>query len=446
MEEKFSTEPEGHDAHSFISYVLHGFTFLFREHVPGQQVREWVMDLVEIMKENPFQKDTFLYYIDKILVNYSHYSKDYSVWHEALNILTTGMELYHIEFRCSHSILSALIFATALVHDIRLKGEKVHEFAVSDAHLRLRRIASNLLLLFDVDSLAEEMYSALPALSMDTALIGLYHKPVRNGDKFADRSIDTLIGFDRQQKFNMKYNSWNRINFSDYSTIDGFDFERERRTLFFLPLFFKDDEAGVALLRYDADNTVDAYETIRINISTAVKGAELISKIHTLSITDELTGLLNRRGFFQFVYSRLQHLNRNDELKAIVMFMDMDGLKYINDTYGHTEGDTAISAFAKTLRDALREEDIIGRVGGDEFVVFSSVKSEKNGKQVIARIREKIEEYNTRELHPYRVAASIGSVVLEGNTKEFFEAAMLSADSILYEEKIEKKKQGLSRN
>jgi diguanylate cyclase (GGDEF)-like protein len=280
---------------------------------------------------------------------------------------------------------------------------------------------------------------------MNTALIGLYHKPVRKGARDADRSIDTLIGFDKEQKFNTKYNSWNRIHFSDYSMIDGFDFESERRTLFFLPLFFKEDEVGVALLRYDAENTVDAYETIRVNISTAIKGAELISKIHTLSITDELTGLLNRRGFFQFVYSRLQHLHRNDGLKSIVMFMDMDGLKFINDTYGHTEGDIAISAFAATLKEALREEDIIGRVGGDEFVVFSSVKSEKNGKQVIGRIRDKMEEYNKQKLHPYNVAASIGSVVLEGNTKEYFEAAMLSADSILYEEKMEKKKQGLSR-
>jgi diguanylate cyclase (GGDEF)-like protein len=127
------------------------------------------------------------------------------------------------------------------------------------------------------------------------------------------------------------------------------------------------------------------------------------------------------------------------------MFMDMDGLKHINDTYGHNEGDIAISAFAKILKEAVREEDIIGRMGGDEFVVFSSVKSSENSKQLEERIRIKLDEYNGSKLHPYSVAGSIGSVILDEATKECFEAAMLSADSVLYEEKIAKKKEGLSR-
>jgi len=128
-----------------------------------------------------------------------------------------------------------------------------------------------------------------------------------------------------------------------------------------------------------------------------------------------------------------------------VMFLDMDGLKNINDTYGHSEGDIAIAAFAKVLKEALREEDIIGRIGGDEFVVFSSVKSKEDGNHVVTRIREKLDEYNKRNLHPYQVQGSIGSIVLEESTKEYFEAAMLRADNVLYDEKMEKKKKGLSR-
>jgi diguanylate cyclase (GGDEF)-like protein len=127
------------------------------------------------------------------------------------------------------------------------------------------------------------------------------------------------------------------------------------------------------------------------------------------------------------------------------MFMDMDGLKFINDTYGHNEGDVAISAFSKILKESLREEDIIGRVGGDEFVVFSSIRSKENNERVVNRIRENLDEYNSKKLHPYNVISSIGCVVLETATKECFEAAMLSADSVLYEEKMEKKKKGLSR-
>jgi len=450
MEAKISnTSPRFDDTpietDTLISFVLLKFTPLFQDGIPQQQIQEWGTALVEIIKEKPFTKDKFLYLLNEILVNYSHYSKNYLTWYEALNILTMGVELYHDEFECTPSILSTLILAATLVHDILFKEVKVQEFAASDTRLIIRRVAGNLLLVFDIDSLANELYRSLPELSINTALVGLYHSPIKSDEPNADRKIDTLIGFDRERKFNMKNNSWNPILFSDYSTIDRFDFDCERRTLFFFPLFFKDEEVGIALLPYDDQIPVDAYETVRVNISTAVKGAELLSKIQTLSITDELTGLLNRRGFFQLVYSRIQYLSRNKEIIPIVMFMDMDGLKFINDTYGHNEGDVAISAFAKILRESLREEDIIGRVGGDEFVVFSSVKSKEIGEHVVNRIRANIDEYNSSKLHPYNVAGSIGSVILDAATRECFEAAMLSADNVLYEEKMEKKKKGLSR-
>jgi len=215
--------------------------------------------------------------------------------------------------------------------------------------------------------------------------------------------------------------------------------------LFYIQLFFKDEEAGVMLLSYNPSIPIETYETLRVSISTAIKGSELLSKIQALSITDELTGLYNRRGFFQFSYARLPALSRETSRMPFVMFLDMDGLKNINDTYGHSEGDVAIAAFAKVLKDALREEDIIGRIGGDEFVVFSSVKSKEDGNHVEKRIRTKLNEYNRKKLHPYSVQGSIGSIVLDESTKEYFEAAMLRADNVLYDEKMKKKKKGLSR-
>jgi len=315
----------------------------------------------------------------------------------------------------------------------------------SDNRLLIRRVLSNLLLVFDIDSLANEIYRSLSDLSINTALIGLYNNHIKGGDPKADRTIGTLIGFDGDIKFNLKHNSWKPMKFSDYSTINSFDFERELRIMFFIPLFFGNEEMGIMLLPYDDKIPIDAYETLRVNMSASIKGSQLLSKIQTLSITDELTGLLNRRGFFQMVFSRMQYFHRNKEIIPVVLFLDMDGLKPINDTYGHNEGDIAISAFADILRSVLREEDIIGRVGGDEFVVFSSVKRKKNCKHVENRIRAKLDEYNSKKLHPYNVAGSIGTVILDEVTKECFEAAMLNADAVLYEEKAEKRKKGLSR-
>jgi diguanylate cyclase (GGDEF)-like protein len=433
------------DATTLLAFVSLKFTRLFEGYVPEQQVRQWVTSLVGMIVSDNFIKDDFLRTLDEILVNYNHYYEGFHKWHEALNILAMGVEVHNNEVKCAQAVLSALILATSLVHDIRYKEERRKEYFLGDDRLRLRRITNALLLMFDMDTLADELHRLFPSLSINTALVALYHNPIKCGEQDANRTIETLIGFDGDTKFNLKHNSWNPIHLGDYSTITDFDFERERRTILFLPLFFHDEEMGVFILPYDIDISVDTYDRLRVNISTATKGAELLSKVQTLSITDELTGLLNRRGFFQFVYAKLHHLVRNPDVLPIVMFMDMDGLKLINDNYGHMEGDIAISSFASVLKESTRDEDIVGRIGGDEFVVFSSVKSLENGRQIVDRIRLSLDEYNSKKLHPYQVAGSIGSVILETATKECFEAAMLSADNVLYEEKMEKKKKGLSR-
>lgn len=321
----------------------------------------------------------------------------------------------------------------------------VHQPEPREYELRRRRITDNLVLQFNIDSLQNELHKSLPFIQIDSAIIGLYHAPIEGGVADGDRSIDMLFGFDGEQKIFVKNSSTTPFPLSDYSTVENVDYERERRTLFFLPLFFVDEENGVALIAYDSFNPIDSYETLRRNISTAVKGASLLEKIQVLSITDELTGLLNRRGFFQYVYARILYLQREHNTVPVVLSIDMDGLKHINDTYGHAEGDIAISAFARLLKDAMREEDIIGRIGGDEFVIFSVIRSHDNIAKLENRIRAKFDEYNAQKKHPYDILGSIGAVVLNEPTNEGFDQAMLSADDVLYEEKQKKRAAGLTR-
>jgi len=438
-------ESDSAETEAFTPYVLKKLLPLFPAEISPKRAQNWITQLIRKVVGTPFKKVEFLNLLDEILVGYSHRSKDYTVWHELLNVFMASTQRYKEDIQNPHRVLETLLHAVTLVNDISANEDKVRENLASDSRLALRRVTSALVLIFDIDTMADEICRLLPEVQINMALIGLYSNPIRSGDADANRTIDTLIGFDGDTRFNMKHNSWNPIMFSDFSTIDKFDFNRERRMLFFIPLFFKDEELGVIFLPYDPEITVHAYETLRVNISTAIKGAELLTKIQTLSITDELTGLLNRRGFFQFVYSRMDFMRRNSDMIPTVMFMDMDGLKMINDTYGHKEGDKAIAAFAHILKETLRKEDIIGRMGGDEFIVFSSVKSKETGEHVATRLRVKIDEYNARGFHPYQVQCSIGSVVLEEATKECFETAILSADNVLYEEKMRKKKEGSSR-
>jgi diguanylate cyclase (GGDEF)-like protein len=438
-------EDHPEEATTLTPFAMQKLMPLFPAEISHKRAQAWITQLAQKVIEKPFRKVEFLNLLDEILVGYSHRSKEYDVWHEVLNVFMVSTQRYKNEVQNPHLVLETLLHAVTLVNDISANENKVRENYQSDVRLALRRVTSALVLIFDIDTLANELCRLLPEVQIFMALVGLYPNPINSGDPEANRMIDTLIGFDGDKRFNIKHNYMDPVKFSDFNSIENFHYDRERRKLFFIPLFFKDEELGVIILPYDPNISVHAYETLRVNISTAIKGAELLTKIQTLSITDELTGLHNRRGFFQFVTNRLEFMRRNSDMIPTVMFMDMDGLKMINDTYGHKEGDRAIAALAHILKDTLRKEDIIGRMGGDEFIVFSSVKSKETGEHVENRIRARITEYNARKLHPYPVNCSIGSVILEEATRKCFDEAILKSDEALYEEKMKKRKLGISR-
>ena len=98
----------------------------------------------------------------------------------------------------------------------------------------------------------------------------------------------------------------------------------------------------------------------------AAKLAALAAELEQLSLNDELTGVHNRRGFEQLGERALERA-RQDDTQVCVLFSDLDGLKGINDGFGHAAGDRALIHVAATMRDAVRATDIVGRIGGDEF-------------------------------------------------------------------------------
>ena len=431
---------------SFTPFVLNKLVPLFNKDVTEKLARQWVGALAELVTATHFQGETFLSAFEGILLNYSHISGDYFIWQEVISLFMVSVQRYPQEIENEQNTLEALLHAQVLVHEIAANQNKVREYHQSDIRFILRRITSALVLTFDIHSLADEIYRLLPEVNIDMALVCLYHVPFKNNSLTATREIDTVFGYDGESSFFNKMES-NFKQLHNIPEIEKFYYNRERRTLFCLPLFFKNEELGMLVLPYDPELTaeIDIYETLRVNISTAVKGAELLTRIQSLSISDELTGLFNRRGFFQQVYTRMDMVRRIEDLRPIVLFMDMDGLKFVNDNYGHHEGDRAIQAFAKILQAALRKEDIIGRVGGDEFIVFSTVKNPSTTSNLITRLREKMDEFNESSWLPYKVQCSIGHVVLEEVTRECFESAILKADAALYEEKMEKRKKGLTR-
>jgi diguanylate cyclase (GGDEF)-like protein len=153
-----------------------------------------------------------------------------------------------------------------------------------------------------------------------------------------------------------------------------------------------------------------------------------------LATLDHLTQLTNRRGFESLgrhVLSACQRL----EFPLSVVVMDLDGLKRINDTFGHEEGDQALKAFAQILLDSFRGSDVVARLGGDEFAVLLSNTCETQAKETLRRLDTALDVFNAGARRGYKLAYSAG-VCCEPSPGSVDLAELLrKADETLYKHK-----------
>lgn len=155
-------------------------------------------------------------------------------------------------------------------------------------------------------------------------------------------------------------------------------------------------------------------------------------EIHRLSVTDVMTGLLNRRGFYLHAERSLKMALRNSS-PSVVIFADINGLKAVNDTYGHEAGDRLIKDAAQILQQSFRDSDVIARLGGDEFAAFAIDSAQPD--VILARIQRHIESYNTRQSLPYELAFSTGIVQCDPSSGLTLPDYLVLADQQMYEKK-----------
>jgi len=165
-------------------------------------------------------------------------------------------------------------------------------------------------------------------------------------------------------------------------------------------------------------------------------------KLLALSLIDELTGLYNRRRFFVLTEQYLK-LSVRTEKKLLLLFIDMDNLKWINDHHGHNEGDRALIDLANILKKTFRDSDIVARIGGDEFVVLSESTDEK-GEVVLTRLDENIKDHNANRSRCYPLSISVGTTWFDPNYPISVDELLSKADALMYAQK--RKKGILQRN
>jgi len=164
----------------------------------------------------------------------------------------------------------------------------------------------------------------------------------------------------------------------------------------------------------------------------------LREKLRTLSYTDDLTGLYNRRGFF-IVAQQQMKIARRHKKGMLLFFIDLDRLKWINDTFGHLEGDQALIALANILKDTFRSSDIIARFSGDEFVAFAIETNSEGGDIIANRLQKNIDAYNKKEKLPYKISVGLGMASYDPEEPCSIYELITRADKLMYKQKQEKK-------
>ncbi len=166
----------------------------------------------------------------------------------------------------------------------------------------------------------------------------------------------------------------------------------------------------------------------------AVERHRLRSALQDLLLSDDLTGLHNRRGFVTLATEDLR-LARRAKQALLVAFADVDDLKRINDSLGHAGGDQALRDVAGILRRTFRESDVIARIGGDEFAVLVRA-AEANSVEVLRqRLNDQLHEFGRRAKRPYRISISLGFALSTAANVASVESLLRRADAALYQEK-----------
>jgi diguanylate cyclase (GGDEF)-like protein len=162
-------------------------------------------------------------------------------------------------------------------------------------------------------------------------------------------------------------------------------------------------------------------------------------RLRNLSLTDGMTSLNNRRGFM-ILGTGLLKFARRAGYSACLLYIDMDSLKYLNDTFGHTVGDTVLTHFSEILTETFRDSDVIGRMGGDEFVVLLIDATESDLASMQARLQNNVNAYNLRSEQGYTLSFSLGVIRIEANSTITMEELLSQADMAMAAHKQSRRK------
>ena len=210
------------------------------------------------------------------------------------------------------------------------------------------------------------------------------------------------------------------------------------------PVLVGDEVAAVLEFVHPGDGEPDAalvalMTNIGMQLGRVVERERYHLELRTLSLRDELTGLLNRRGFMDLGHAR-HRLAASSGRSFTLIFADLNGMKPINDQLGHEAGDRALRDTGDLLRSVFRGGDLVARLGGDEFVVLTE---DAHAARLEQRIRDAMGAFNASGARPYRLSVSLGTATFDPTAPRSLETLLADADGGMYAQKRARRENNL---
>ena len=189
----------------------------------------------------------------------------------------------------------------------------------------------------------------------------------------------------------------------------------------------------------EADASHDELGSLsRALVRTGQHLSELQEELRRFATVDDLTGLANRRGFFALGEHELLVAART-RVSVAMLFVDVDGLKHVNDELGHAMGDLLLKEAADVIRETIRASDVAGRLGGDEFCVLLMGDPDLDAERVVERLHETAASHNARPKRSFHISLSVGLSALPPGRSVTLEELIDAADEEMYEDKRTKR-------
>jgi diguanylate cyclase (GGDEF)-like protein/PAS domain S-box-containing protein len=267
---------------------------------------------------------------------------------------------------------------------------------------------------------------------VDNALVGIYKTNLKGDILYVNEALSKMFDFESPEEMMRESVLARYKNLGDRNILIGNLEKTGRVNNFELEVFTKTGKTKNVLLSATLDG-----EVLSGMIMDITERKQMEEKLRAMSFTDELTGLYNRRGFFIMIEQQLKMAKRMRR-RTLLLYIDVDNLKKINDTLGHQEGDLALIEIANILKETYRESDIIARIGGDEFAVYPAGSTEDCADIITARLGKNLELHNLKREGGYKLSISFGIACYNPENPSSIDELLAQADKLMYEQKKHK--------